>query len=194
MTNINYSRVLEDIIFPSFIRSCVPDMNLEALEKETYLMRENEKSLNVSNNGGYHSPPQMEETEYENLNLLYRFTNAFARQTVDNKNLGVNLTSSHWWVNINQSHDFNTLHNHRRSDLIGLYYIKVPSDSGKLVLMRNDGSQYCNLYKNSKIDLEMDITVEVGRLYIISGHLWHYVTSNMSNQDRISVAFNLYFE
>jgi len=84
------------------------------------------------------------------------------------------------------------MHQHGRADLIGIYYVKVPPNSGNLVVLRNDGSQYCDLYENRADMLEYVTEPETGRLYILPGHLWHYVTGSDSEQDRISISFNIY--
>ena len=84
------------------------------------------------------------------------------------------------------------MHSHGRADLIGIYYVTIPPNSGDLVLLRNDGSQYCSLYENRNDMLECVIEPEVGRLYILPGHLWHYVTGSNSDKDRISISFNIF--
>ena len=58
--------------------------------------------------------------------------------------------------------------------------------------MRNDGSHYGNLYENRADMLEYTIDPEVGRLYVLPGHLWHYVTGSNSQKDRVSISFNIY--
>ena len=84
------------------------------------------------------------------------------------------------------------MHSHGRADLIGIYYVKVPPQSGEFVVLRNDGSQYCNLYENRDDMLGYTTEPEEGRLYVLPGHLWHYVTGNNSKEDRISISFNIY--
>ena len=49
-----------------------------------------------------------------------------------------------------------------------------------------------SLYENRNDMLECVIEPEVGRLYILPGHLWHYVTGSNSNKDRISISFNIF--
>ena len=39
------------------------------------------------------------------------------------------------WTNINGSGDFNLKHNHPRSDLSGVFWIKTPKDSGSIVFI-----------------------------------------------------------
>jgi len=95
-------------------------------------------------------------------------------------------------VHINKCYNYNVMHSHGRAELIGIYYVQLPPNSGNLVVIRNDGSQYCSLYENRADMLEYVIEPEAGRLYILPGHLWHYVTGSDSIRDRVSVSFNIY--
>ena len=194
-TMIEYNNVLSDIIFPSFIRSCVPNVDLKELEKECYLIQEKEQSIKASNNGGYHSETRKntEECEHKNFNQLIKIIRDFSQDTANCYDLGINLTNVYWWININKSSDYNFLHHHYRADMIGVFYISIPNKSGDLTLLRKDGSEYGNLYLNRKDMLTMSINGEVGRFYLIPGHLWHYVKANESQENRISLSCNIYF-
>ena len=95
--------------------------------------------------------------------------------------------------NINKGNNYNVMHTHGRADLIGIYYAKVPPESGELVVIRNDGSTWGDLYENRQDMIEWAIKPETGRLYILPGHVWHYVTNGKNTrEDRISISFNLY--
>lgn len=184
----------DENLFSSFIVSCIPDLDINEIRKEAYEIRNNFKSREVSNIGGYQSPLFGEKTDYKNFNLLQDTVEVFAKNYTDSKELGLSYPNSCWWMNINKTYDYNVLHAHGRSDLIGVYYISAPKDSGELVLMRNDGCTYSSLYKNSEHkNITFNVPTEEGRLYLISGHLWHFVKGNKSDKDRISVSFNLHF-
>jgi uncharacterized protein (TIGR02466 family) len=185
-----YDSVKEDIIFPSFIRSCVPMINLEDIKSECYDMEKKYSTRKCSNLGGYQSPAINSTTEYEQMNRLSSVTKQFAQNTIDKHNLHVKVDSMLWWMNINRQSDYNLLHTHHRADLIGIYYIEIPS--GDLSIVRNDGSQYSNLYAKQNEMLTMNLRGEPGRIYLLPGHLWHYVKPNKLSQDRISISFNIY--
>ena len=192
----NYSNVLEDTIFPSFIISCVPDVDLEELKKESYNIKNKHPSKNVSNQGGYQSPAfkddEIEESEFKKLNQIIV---KFCQDIVKNKNLTIKFKKSSWWININKSHHYNVIHSHGPTDLIGVFYITLPQNSGNLTLVRKDGMEYTNLYKNNEHNMmQVDFGAQPGRLYIIPGSIWHYVTSGENNDDRISVSYNINFE
>lgn len=188
-----YDSIKEDIIFPSFIRSCVPKINMNELRKECYQIENNEPGNKKSNHGGYQSPGFKNTTKYKYLNHLHAITRQFTQDTFRKYNLNLVVNeNSFWWLNINKSHHYNVLHCHERADLIGLFYVTLPNNSGNLVLVRNDGSQYSKLYHDDNQMINFELDAEEGRIYLFPGHLLHYVTSNESNENRISISFNLY--
>jgi len=108
-----------------------------------------------------------------------------------------------WWANINRNYDWNSIHNHARADVVGVYYPKCDKDSSMLTVMRNDGSCYSQLYtdlyvNDSNASLHhsvIKIKPEQGRLYIFPGHLWHYVEKRdriVDDTKRMSFSFNFY--
>jgi len=195
----HYSQVFDTDIFPSFIRSCFPSVNLQVLLGECYQIKDFFEGTDNSNRSGYHSPSftTKNSSDFENFNELSSLIESaklFSKDTLITKNLRSNIGELSFWVNVNKSYNYNVLHSHGRADLIGIYYVSVPNDSGNFVILRNDGSQYCNLY-DSRLDLlEMNLEPKVGRLYLMPGHLWHYVEANESLEDRISISFNVYLE
>jgi uncharacterized protein (TIGR02466 family) len=185
----NYNQVLKDTIFPSFIWSCIPDVSLKELEKEVYEIKGNYESEQKSNMNGYQSPVfDNDDTRYNELNKLNDCLRNFSQDIAGNNG---SFKSSSWWININKAHDYNLVHTHYSADLIGIYYISIPEDSGTLTLLRKDGMEYSRLFRNSNT---FSLNADAGRLYIMPGCLWHYVTSNQTEEDRISVSFNIYFD
>ena len=191
-----YNNVMADRnLFSSFIFSCHPEINLKEIKEEAYTIRKIFPSQNMSNNNGYHSPSFIERSNYKNFDLLKEITEEFSMGVVNDLNLDLSLPKVSWWMNINKECQYNILHTHARADLIGVYYISAPENSGNLVLLRNDGSSYSHLYQNANAgNLSFTIPAEIGRLYIIPGHLWHYVRTSESQEDRISVSFNIHFD
>lgn len=84
-----------------------------------------------------------------------------------------------WWLNIMRTGDIPRPHAHDAGDelLSGVYYIDVPPDSGKLVLMQ--GAQ------------RLEIEPRAGRYVFFAPDVMHEVTRNESDRPRISVGFNL---
>ena len=183
-----YDYVIDKNIFPSFVSSCIPQIDMMTILEEVYEIEFKYKSENVSNEGGYHSPTFVGTS----FSSLYDVVKQFSNDILQQKNLGLTVENIEYWCNINKCYNYNVMHSHGRADLIGIYYVKVPPQSGEFVVLRNDGSQYCNLYENRNDMLEYITEPEEGRLYILPGHLWHYVTGSNSKEDRISISFNIY--
>ena len=205
-----YDNVIDQNIFPSFVCSCIPQIDMMAQLEEAYDIKSQFPSENFSNEGGYHSPvfggvslrstfdffprSKIEADEaIETKFLKLRDTvEEFCNDILDQKDLKLTVSNIEYWCNINKSYNYNVMHSHGRADLIGIYYIQLPPGSGNLVVLRNDGSQYSDLYENRSDMLEYIIEPEVGRLYVLPGHLWHYVTGSDNVRDRVSVSFNIY--
>lgn len=90
-----------------------------------------------------------------------------------------NLTKklSALWFNISPTHAHHTWHSHGKVTTIGIFYIQIPNDSGNIEFRQND--------------IIHSITPYNGLLLIAPGGTDHRVLANKSNEDRISMAFNL---
>ena len=184
----------EKIIFTDFVTSIDIDIQLSYLQLETGLMQHEHKAASKSNIGGYQSPdfgylsPHM--CTYHTFNELQDKCIASAQEYISNKyHKMISGKMFSWWCNVNEMGHFNQVHHHLRTDLVGVFYIKVPDNSGKLILIRNDGSQYTAMMSS---ETEYHIQPVAGKLYLFPGHIWHYVEPNPTNEQRMSVSFNMY--
>lgn len=84
-----------------------------------------------------------------------------------------------WWLNIMRPGDITFAHTHDADDeiLSGVYYIDVPPDSGKLVLI--DGVR------------REEVRPHAGMFIFFAPEILHEVTRNESGRPRISVGFNI---
>jgi len=193
----DYGQIFDTDIFPSFLRSCSPNLDHKRLLDQCYQLQKNFSGVENSNTGGYHSPTftiknKSSFEEFEELSKLMKITQIFIKDTLQSREITSEVDDISFWLNINKTHSYNVMHSHGRADLIGTYYLCLPENSGNFVVTRNDGSQYCNLYASRQDLLELTIHPKEGRLYLLPGHLWHYVEANQSDQDRISISFNVY--
>ncbi len=103
------------------------------------------------------------------------------------------------WKNINEPGNFNVKHNHPRSNLSGVLWIKTPKDSGNLVFTSpnlfnryEELDSYTKEFKyNSNSYMTYYFRPIEGRLLIFPSSLEHEVKENKSNEDRISYSFNI---
>ena len=97
------------------------------------------------------------------------------------------------WINENYKYSHNTLHFHGMSLFSGVYYYKVPKNSGDLVFQRNDATaflDYGNILNSKDYDTTYKIEPEPGMLVIFPATYLHAVSQSMSDKPRVSVAFN----
>jgi uncharacterized protein (TIGR02466 family) len=96
------------------------------------------------------------------------------------------------WINTNSRNGWTRPHNHRATELTGTYYVKVPDNSGSLMLVdprpgldwirHNDKDYTENMY---------EIKPKDGQLIMFPGWLLHYVDINRSSEERISLTSNI---
>ena len=109
----------------------------------------------------------------------------------------VSLFVGNGWINVNSKNDFNVPHVHPNSLVSAVYYVKVPNNSGKLVfdnpisqhnfIISSDAIQNFNTL-NSSI---WSIQPNEGELVMFPSWLKHWVEPNRSEDERISLAFNI---
>jgi len=103
------------------------------------------------------------------------------------------------WININPTGSYNNKHNHPSSDLAGVLWIKCPKDCGEIVFDNPSAFQtfktinaYEDKFKDvNKIHYTYFFPPVEGRVLIFPSHLDHNVRENKSQEDRISVSFNI---
>ena len=99
------------------------------------------------------------------------------------------------WANVSCRYAYNNVHNHPNSLLSGVYYVQVEADCGNLSLfdprkqawvIQPDFSE-----RNQMNSPVQTIGAEAGTLVIFPSWLEHGVNQNLSDADRISIAFNI---
>jgi uncharacterized protein (TIGR02466 family) len=106
------------------------------------------------------------------------------------------------WLNINPPYSGHNTHEHYGSVISGVVYLKSTKNSGDLVFhdpIKTRVQSYANLKKDYKYnDNEfntpiMSSTPAPGKLVLFESYLSHSVEPNLSNDLRISIAFNIIF-
>jgi uncharacterized protein (TIGR02466 family) len=184
------------LLFPQFIYDNITNMNCHDLQKYCYDTRKRSEGRKNSNIGGWQSLDSTDENIF------------FTSVTEDLKFLTDSLQISHlnfflinFWININQKNNFNLQHSHPSSFLSGVLYVKVPKNSGKIVFLdplrqvRVCYEEYWHITdsvsRNKLFYKKYEIIPEDGMLILFPSWLEHYVEPNNSDEDRISIAFNI---
>ena len=196
--DLNYNIVN---LFPSSIHKLQItgfDECKDELVKEAYQERERDPiGRIVSNEGGWQSNSfELHECKSEMLRkvigeLLSEFKKNLLKEKVS--------YSCQGWMNINKPGDFNVKHNHPRSHLSGVLWIKVPKNSGSIMFHSPEmfnRFQELDSYEddfcyNSNCYMTHTFTPTEGKVLIFPASLEHNVEENKSNEDRISYSFNI---
>jgi len=99
------------------------------------------------------------------------------------------------WCIKHKPHDYSHSHYHKGSLVSGVYYVKVPNNSGHLVFQKT--SSYVNIFP-SAINIEYNdedlktIDVKEGDIYLFPSHLMHKVNKNLSDDDRYCISFDCF--
>ena len=199
---IGFDDVSGMAIFPTVLHSCsVLGIDNDEIIDECYGLKEVHPGNRRSNFVGWQSEvfsfDSHEHSEIGNkissvFDLAYRaaeFCNVVAEDM--ESACFFDESSAHFWININNFGSYNVLHSHPKTDLICIYYPIAKEEQGVLSLFRNDGSAHNEFYNEIPNGHVVDINPEPGKFYVFPAHILHYVTANQTNEDRISISFNM---
>ena len=157
------------------------------------------KSLQNSNRGGWHSKTFVVKkgTTLLNTFLIDALSGFFEYEIIDKSNI-FNLVA---WVLINKPNSYNVSDDHPGVDLSGVLWVKTPKNSGNIVFESPytwSGDSEINSYTEDFKKLNKQYQCHYfepreGSLLIFPPYIKHSVSENKSNEDRISVPFNLTF-
>jgi uncharacterized protein (TIGR02466 family) len=171
----------------------VENYNLNEIHKEEYVRMKSEN--------GYYTKDKhiLDKQLYNNLkNKINDHLNFFLKQQLFTTNdLTFYITTS--WINIHKKEDWAQTHSHENSIISGVYYIETTEISGDIIFYvdtcRKLFSPVININFNQRNDLNTDewiIKPKSGSLILFPSYLSHGVKKNMSENDRISLAFNVF--
>jgi uncharacterized protein (TIGR02466 family) len=196
-----------------FITSCyvtylVDIDNLKISEQALY-HESNSTNNERSNKGGFQTTPIFghEIDSPEVLKLFQKHICPAAQKVADSWNLIKDMDAYSFWYNVNRRYNYNTAHTHPHSFISGVYYSKVPSNSGLITFDRAqseiDRLQFQQTHilstgvtpDNSRINTEHWFTPTEGMLILFPGHLSHAVDQNLTQDHddaRVSLSFNFF--
>ena len=101
------------------------------------------------------------------------------------------------WVNVSPKYASNRIHVHPRDHLSGVYYVQAPENSGSICF--RDPRPQVEMWDfpygetNEMSTREVSYQPAAGRMVLFPSWLAHEVRPNMSEEDRISIAFNFFY-
>jgi len=157
------------------------DLNIEHWIKSSYNYQiKHPHSVSKSNTGGW----QSEANLHSNLDFypLVEYINTLQKKITKNPNIKIDSM----WVNISPHGAHNVIHTHEpteskstQSNLSGVLYLKIPKQSGNIFF-----------YNPLSINDCFSFTPIQNQIIFFHQILPHSVSPNLSQEDRISIAFN----
>jgi uncharacterized protein (TIGR02466 family) len=186
-------------IFPSIVTEtkCHLYKNIRNdLIKWIYEYQSKTESVIYSNRGeGWQSPGNfyLQESFYEYKN--YILNNALQALSCYNRKFNL----ANMWININGRESHNITHCHPSAILAGVLWVKISENCGDLVFDNPKTFDEHTLIESIDKNIGRDrhysnafvFTPQEGTIVLFPAHLYHHVEPNKSNEDRISIAFNL---
>lgn len=181
-------------IFKTSIFSYNLAFNNKKIEEFCISYQKKNKGRKVSNSCGYQSD-NLDLKKFKDLNnSLNLIINFISKEFYSLKN---ELKINQLWFNINKYKDHNIVHNHPKSILSGVFYVKTPDKCGDITFIRdkeinNFLGNNINKFNNFNSNI-WKLPAKENTLYIFPSWLSHYVEPNLSKKNRISFSFNTSF-
>lgn len=163
------------------------------LKSKILMLKETSQGRQVSNYGGWQSSDlNLESLHSTEFNTLITEAKKIAEKISTLWELDRPLELGNFWCNVNGFKDYNNVHCHPSSVFSMVYYVDCNKDSGNIVFCRPDLQEhYFSVEKfNSYTYRSHYFTPEPSKFLLFPSYVNHFVTPNMSDQDRISIAIN----
>lgn len=198
MRSLNYSvRNIFPISIHEFQMNEFDDIKFKLIDYIYNLQKQNPTGVDISNRGGWQSPTL-------NLSKDNDLLRNFLIECLSDIPFIEKQTSLQFdaWVNINKKGNHNIRHTHPTSNLSGVLWIKCPEKCGEIVFTSPYefvGFKELELYsdkfkKENNAYISYRINPKEGYMILFPSHLAHRVNENKSDEDRISIAFNIKFD
>ena len=198
MRSLNYSvKNIFPISIHEFQMNQFDDIKFKLIDYVYNLQKQNPTGVDISNRGGWQSPTL-------NLSKDNDLLRNFLIECLSDIPFIEKQTSLQFdaWVNINKKGNHNIRHIHPTSNLSGVLWIKCPEKCGEIVFASpyefvgfKELESYSDKFiKENNAYISYRINPKEGYMILFPSHLAHRVNENKSDEDRISIAFNIKFD
>jgi uncharacterized protein (TIGR02466 family) len=166
------------------------------IERECYVYADQEPGRLSSNVGGYQSNDMfLDSCPLPAITHLMEVIHTMTSQCSQEFGYDTHRKMDNFWININKPYDANNPHVHPGAVFSGVYYAKTNNDSGDLNFYPSPEIDYImgmSSAKQNKYNMNnMICKAVVGRVIMFPSWVMHGVGTNRSDQDRISLSFNM---
>ena len=159
--------------------------------------RKNSKGVIKSNLGGWQSDNIIyPDSPFFFLQDIEKICQEVAKDVLKiNKSVFLNNA----WININQKDNLNQVHTHPNNILSGVYYVKTPEKCGNIIFRHPSFDMMERDWEDIVSDSDHNVynsdtwwlPAKANTLYIFPSWIKHLVGPNMSDDERISISFNV---
>ena len=163
-----------------------------------YKFKENNPGISkISNKGGWQSQSKLVFTD-EGFEKFSDYLIPPVTELLKNYKIYKEIRIVQMWLNINGPNSYNVSHRHPGSDLSGVIWVKQTPESGRFVFDDLDNvDQILTVNMDPQHLKEKNMLPEIvpdykdGTIILFPSMLTHRVEINETNEDRISISFNL---
>ena len=189
-----------DLYFPTPVWWEQTDIDPTEMIKLCYNMLENDpEGRELSNEGGWQSkdfrPDVYPELKPLEDKIREQAENSFRDFGYRRETCIIDIEN--FWFNVNNKGNSNSVHIHDDSFLSGCFYLKAYPGQGKITFYKNHAFDYITT-THAPIDYYTPISASAisyepntGKILMFPGHLPHGVGRNTTDDERISIAFNV---
>jgi uncharacterized protein (TIGR02466 family) len=158
--------------------------------------KKDRQGVNWSNSLGWHSAANLHlKTELQEIARLARENALIVGEEIgwDLKNFTMEITSC--WAVVNGKFASNFVHNHPNSVLSAVYYVKAAENCGGIFF--RDARDVAHMFVPTIAELspwtlqKVTYAATEGRMIIFPSWLNHGVETNLSEEERICISFNI---
>ena len=158
-------------------------IDLPRLRAQCQQLLSRSEQVNFSNDGGQQSSPH---TDPHKLPALF---DALRKMTLVP---GYRVRIDNYWINVNRFGDSNTPHVHPAADFSASFYVDVPpGPCGEFMVYDPRPSAAFNLFNQIDSYSVYRYRPREDMLIVFPAWLSHSVSSNRTEQERVSIAFNM---
>jgi len=190
--------IINHKVFPSIITEikCLDFVEIKnSLIEWVYNYQQTDNGVTFTNRGGWQSSSNF--YKQDSFLQYFNYIQTYSLSAIQFYNCNLKITNM--WININKKGNYNVSHVHPGSLISGIFWVKIPQNCGKLKFLSPNHFNESHLVENvnNKIKLEhnycdhFDMNPQEGKIILFPSHLRHLVEPNKSDEDRISIAFNL---
>jgi len=173
------------------------DIDYNLVVKECYRYKKEDEGRTLSNVGGWQSNNIVFNKKYKNLNKLKSVVEDKIELVYEDYGVkeSIEIKTDNAWININSNKDYNLSHNHPGVCMSAVYYAKTPNNCGRFIINNDPKINFFNNMCSNEDTKTSYSAVHYdpipNRLLVFPAWVTHYVEPNLSNEDRISIAFNI---